>query len=132
MAPITIYDYSRLNLVSTILSKRSLKWFVEEGIADGWYDPRFPTVQGIMRRGMTVEALKLFMLEQGPSKNTNLQEWDKIWAINKGVIDPVTPRYTAIVNDTLARLVIENGPDAIYEEEHPLHPKNAQVGNKKV
>ena len=39
-----IYDYSRLNMVSTILSKRSLKWFVENGKADGWYDPRFPTV----------------------------------------------------------------------------------------
>jgi glutamyl/glutaminyl-tRNA synthetase len=41
---VEIYDYSRLNLVSTILSKRSLKWFVETGIADGWEDPRFPTV----------------------------------------------------------------------------------------
>lgn len=60
---VTIYDYSRLNLVSTILSKRSLKWFVETGFAEGWNDPRFPTVQGIMRRGFTVEALKNFMLE---------------------------------------------------------------------
>lgn len=60
---VTIYDYSRLNLVSTVLSKRSLKWFVEEGITDGWTDPRFPTVQGIMRRGLTVEALKIFMLD---------------------------------------------------------------------
>ena len=60
---VEIYDYSRLNLVSTVLSKRSLKWFVEEGIADGWEDPRFPTVQGIMRRGMTPDALKRFMLE---------------------------------------------------------------------
>ena len=41
---IEIYDYSRLNMVSTILSKRNLKWFVEQGIADGWTDPRFPTV----------------------------------------------------------------------------------------
>lgn len=80
---VALYDYSRLNLVSTVLSKRSLKWFVESGHADGWYDPRFPTVQGIMRRGLTVEALKLFMLEQGPSKNTNLMEWDKLWALNK-------------------------------------------------
>jgi glutamyl-tRNA synthetase len=69
---VTIYDYSRLNLVSTVLSKRSLKWFVESGHAEGWNDPRFPTVQGIMRRGLTVEAMKIFMLEQGPSKNTNL------------------------------------------------------------
>jgi glutamyl-tRNA synthetase len=60
---VTIYDYSRLNLVSTVLSKRSLKWFVEAGVAESWMDPRFPTVQGIMRRGLTVEALKQFMLE---------------------------------------------------------------------
>lgn len=80
---VIIYDYSRLNLVSTVLSKRSLKWFVESGHVDGWNDPRFPTVQGIMRRGLTVEAMKAFMLEQGPSKNTNLMEWDKLWASNK-------------------------------------------------
>ena len=41
---VEIYDYSRLNFVSTVLSKRNLKWFVDEGIADGWADPRFPTV----------------------------------------------------------------------------------------
>ena len=102
--------YSRLNLVSTILSKRSLKWFVEANIADGWYDPRFPTFQGIMRRGVTVEALKNFMLEQGPSKNTNLMEWDKLWAMNKDIIDPTTPRYTAIVKSNACLLHIENGP----------------------
>jgi len=94
-----IYDYSRLNLVSTILSKRSLKWFVDEGKVDGWTDPRFPTVQGIMRRGMSVAALTKFMLEQGPSKNTNLMEWDKIWAYNKDVIDPISPRYIFITKN---------------------------------
>ena len=51
------------------------------------------------------------MLEQGPSKNTNLMEWDKIWALNKQVIDPVAPRYTAIVKETAVKLVVENGPD---------------------
>ena len=60
---VEIWDYSRLNLVSTVLSKRKLKWFVDSGIADGWNDPRFPTVQGLMRRGLTKEALKEFMLE---------------------------------------------------------------------
>jgi len=39
-----IYDYSKLNMVSTVLSKRKLKWFVEQKLVDGWYDPRFPTV----------------------------------------------------------------------------------------
>ena len=63
LRPCVIYDFSKLQLVSTVLSKRKLKWFVEEGHVDGWNDPRFPTVQGIMRKGMTVEALKDFMLE---------------------------------------------------------------------
>ena len=58
-----MYEYSKLNMVSTVLSKRKLKWFVEEKLVDGWTDPRFPTVQGIMRRGMTVESLKQFMLD---------------------------------------------------------------------
>jgi glutamyl/glutaminyl-tRNA synthetase len=63
LRPCVIYDYSRLNLVSTILSKRSLKWFVDEAKVEGWTDPRFPTVQGIMRRCMSVAALTKFMLE---------------------------------------------------------------------
>ena len=129
---VEIYDYSRLNLVSCILSKRSLKWFVEEGIADGWEDPRFPTVQGIMRRGMVPSALKRFMMEQGPSKNTNLMEWDKIWAYNKEAIDPTAARYTAIVKETSTRLILNNGPEKTYAETHPLHPKIADLGNKAV
>lgn len=129
---VAIYDYSRLNLVSTILSKRSLKWFVEAGIAESWMDPRFPTVQGIMRRGLTVEALKLFMLEQGPSRNTNLMEWDKLWASNKDIIDPLTPRYTAIVKSTACRLFIENGPDVSEARSQALHQKNDLLGSKAV
>ena len=77
-----------------------MKWFVSEGIAEGWFDPRFPTVQGIMRRGMTPPALVKFMLEQGPSKNTNFMEWDKLWAYNKDFIDAGAARYMAIVTET--------------------------------
>ena len=129
---VEIYDYSRLNLVSTVLSKRNLKWFVDENIAEGWEDPRFPTVQGIMRRGMTPEALKRFMLEQGPSKNTNLMEWDKIWAYNKEAIDNTSARYTAIVKDTSAKIIIDNCPEGITAETHPLHGKNPELGSKAV
>ena len=100
-------------MVSTVLSKRTLGWFVSEGKADSWEDPRFPTVQGIMRRGMTVGAMKQFMLEQGPSKNSNLMEWDKIWAYNKKIIDDVSPRFTAIVKDSASKIVLTNGPDSV-------------------
>ena len=131
---VVIYGYSRLNLVSTILSKRSLKWFVEEGIADGWDDPRFPTVQGIMRRGMTTSALCQFMLEQGPSNNTNLMEWDKIWAINKKFIDPVSPRYTCINEESAVVITLDNFPngDAFDFKTQPRHQKNESLGTKQV
>lgn len=126
-----MYDFSKLNLVSTVLSKRKLKWFVEENIVDGWDDPRFPTVQGIMRKGMTVNALKDFMLDQGPSRNTTLMEWDKLWAVNKDLIDPVCPRYTAINKATACKLQLTGAPE-LEIKTVPLHPKNESVGVKPV
>ncbi|KAK1556065.1 hypothetical protein Q3G72_035372 [Acer saccharum] len=96
MRKVHIYEFSRLNMVYTLLSKRKLLMLVQNGKVDGWDDPRFPTVQGIVRRGLKVEALIQFILEQGASKNLNLMEWDKLWTINKKIIDPVCPRHTAV------------------------------------
>lgn len=132
MRPVVIYDFSKLNLNSTCLSKRKLKWFVENNHVSGWDDPRFPTIQGIMRRGMTQEALKQFMLDNGPSKNTVNMEWDKLWAVNKQILDPVVPRYTAIGKNTSVKLTIENGPSPPEARTQALHPKNASIGTKPV
>lgn len=103
---VKIQDFSRLNFVKTTLSKRKLNWFVDEGIVGGWDDPRFPTVRGIMRRGMTVVALTEFMLDQGPSKNSNLMEWDKIWATNRKIIDKECHRYTAVSQNNSCSLEV--------------------------
>lgn len=71
-------------------------------------DPRLPTVRGVMRHGMTVEGLKLFILAQGGSRSVVTMEWDKIWAFNKKVIDPIAPRYTALdTSKPLVRVFIE-------------------------
>lgn len=48
-------------------------------------DPRMPTVRGVLRRGMTVEGLKQFIIAQGSSRSVVFMEWDKIWAFNKKV-----------------------------------------------
>lgn len=125
-----IWEYSRLNMTNTVLSKRKLTWFVNNGLVEGWDDPRFPTVRGILRRGMTVKGLKEFIIAQGSSKAVVFMEWDKIWAFNKKVIDPIAPRHTALEKDVVPVLVA-----GVEGESHinvPLHPKNAEVGEKQV
>ncbi|XP_051676539.1 bifunctional glutamate/proline--tRNA ligase isoform X3 [Oryctolagus cuniculus] len=125
-----IWEYSRLNLNNTVLSKRKLTWFVNEGLVDGWDDPRFPTVRGVLRRGMTVEGLKQFIAAQGSSRSVVNMEWDKIWAFNKKVIDPVAPRYVALLKK---EVVSVNVPEAQEEmKEVSKHPKNPDVGLKPV
>ncbi|KAK6016479.1 putative glutamine--tRNA ligase, partial [Ostertagia ostertagi] len=117
-----IWSYARLNMTNTVMSKRKLTWFVNEGLVEGWDDPRFPTVRGVMRRGMTVEGLRQFIIAQGGSRSVVMMEWDKIWSFNKKVIDPVAPRYTALETTSLVPVFIST-PVVVEEVQVPLHPK---------
>lgn len=126
-----IYDYSRLNFINTTLSKRKLTWFVENGLVNGWDDPRFPTFRGTRRRGLLLETLIEFMLEQGPSKNTNLMEWDKLWALNKKNLDPISSRYVALSAEQNAVVIISNAEEVdMTANLIPLHQKNKMAGEK--
>uniref|UniRef100_A0A8C2Q2L4 Bifunctional glutamate/proline--tRNA ligase n=1 Tax=Cyprinus carpio TaxID=7962 RepID=A0A8C2Q2L4_CYPCA len=107
-----IWEYARLNLNNTVLSKRKLTWFVDQGYVDGWDDPRFPTVRGVLRRGMTVEGLKQFIAAQ------------------VCVIDPVSPRYTALLSSQFVPVCISEAKEEMKEV--AKHPKNADVGMKQV
>ncbi|XP_042379802.1 glutamate--tRNA ligase, cytoplasmic-like [Zingiber officinale] len=127
---VQIYEFSRLNMVYTLLSKRKLLWFVQNGKVDGWDDPRFPTVQGIVRRGLKIEALVQFILQQGASKNLNLMEWDKLWTINKKIIDPVCPRHTSVIEEKSVILILENGPEKPFVRIIPRHKKYEPAGQK--
>ncbi|CAK9167152.1 unnamed protein product [Ilex paraguariensis] len=127
---VLIYEFSRLNMVYTLLSKRKLLWFVQNGKVDGWDDPRFPTVQGIVRRGLKIEALVQFILEQGASKNLNLMEWDKLWTINKKIIDPVCSRHTAVIEERRVLLTLTNGPEEPFVRIIPRHKKYEGAGEK--
>ncbi|KAF7311442.1 Glutamate-tRNA ligase [Mycena kentingensis (nom. inval.)] len=125
-----IWDFSRLNFIYTLLSKRKLHWFVDQKLVQGWDDPRFPTVRGIRRRGLTIDALREFMLLQGPSQSAVSLEWDKIWAINKKVIDPVAPRFWAAAKANLVPVTLTNGPASPETKMFPKHKKNPEVGEK--
>ena len=127
---VEIWDFSRLNFIYTLLSKRKLHWFVDQNLVRGWDDPRFPTVRGVRRRGMTVEAIRQFMLLQGPSQLAVSLEWDQIWALNKKIIDPVAPRLWAVDKERLVTVHISGAPATDEVKTLPLHKKNPDVGNK--
>jgi len=124
-----IWEYSRLNMTHTVMSKRKLTQLVDEGIVDGWDDPRMPTVRGVLRRGLTIEGLKQFIIAQGGSRTVVVMEWDKLWAFNKKVIDPIAPRYTALEGQLVP--VHVNGQGAATTEVN-LHPKDPAVGQKTI
>ncbi|KRX87919.1 Bifunctional glutamate/proline--tRNA ligase [Trichinella pseudospiralis] len=125
-----IYEYSRLNLMNTVMSKRKLTWLVNEGIVEGWDDPRLPTVRGVLRRGMTVEGLKQFIVAQGSSRSVVMMDWNKLWAFNRKVIDPIAPRYTALLKDSLVAVCI----DEVHPHEKSVskHPKNSNIAGEKI
>lgn len=125
-----IYEYSRLNMMNTVLSKRKLTWFVEQGIVDGWDDPRMPTVRGVLRRGMTVEGLKQFIVAQGSSRSVVMMEWDKIWAFNRKVIDPVAHRYNAVESEKAVPVFIEGASSQTLCVSK--HPKDPSLGTRQV
>uniref|UniRef100_A0AC34R474 Glutamate--tRNA ligase n=1 Tax=Panagrolaimus sp. JU765 TaxID=591449 RepID=A0AC34R474_9BILA len=124
-----IWEYARLNMTHTVMSKRKLTQLVDEGIVEGWDDPRLPTVRGIMRRGLTVEGLKQFILAQGGSRSVVVMEWDKLWAFNKKIIDAIAPRYTALEGKLVP--VTVNGQENSTAEVN-LHPKDAGIGQKTI
>ncbi|XP_025192197.1 bifunctional glutamate/proline--tRNA ligase-like, partial [Melanaphis sacchari] len=104
-------------------------------------DPRMPTVRGVLRRGMQVEALKQFIVAQGSSRTVTAMQWDKIWSLNRSIIDSIAPRHTTLLLSNLNKenailsyqpveVVVENVEKPYKIENVPRHPKNPQLGLK--
>ena len=125
------WDFARMNFIRTLLSKRKLTKFVDEGVVWGWDDPRMPTVRGIRRRGCTIEGLREFILKQGPSRNIVNLDWTLFWATNKKYIDPLAARYTAIESQKAVECTVVGARANPYSEDKPLHARY-DLGSKKV
>jgi len=89
--------------------------FIELGIVSSWDDPRFPTIQGLCRRGLKLKALKDFIIDIGNSIHSVLMDVNKLWSFNKQFIDTLIPRYSFVKQEGVVEVIIEDMPD-VYEE----------------
>ena len=125
-------DYSRLNMEYTVMSKRKLTELVRHNVVMGWDDPRFPTVQGLARKGLAAEALRQFVEVQGMSKVINVMEWSKLWAINSKILDPIAKRYTAVSATHSCVCTIANFDGNVRTDQKLWHKKNPSLGEKPI
>ncbi len=124
-------EFSRLNVNYTVMSKRKLMTLVQEGLVDGWDDPRLPTLQGIRRRGYTPAALRAFVERLGLSKQNSLIDFSVLESAVREDLDASAQRRMAVLDPV--RLVLTNLADD--HEEHivfPNHPKDESAGQREV
>ena len=123
------YEFARLNLTYTVLSKRKLMQLVEEGHVDGWDDPRLPTLAGARRRGFTPEAVRAFAERIGISKSDSWIDMGVLEDCVRNHLNEVAPRRIAVLDPV--KLVIDNYPDGQTGQcEAPNHPQNPALGTR--
>ncbi|MFD3157296.1 glutamine--tRNA ligase/YqeY domain fusion protein [Haloimpatiens sp. FM7330] len=106
-------EFARLNMTNTVMSKRKLKQLVDEGIVDGWDDPRMPTVCGLRRRGYTTEAIRNFCTEIGVAKSNSLVDSQMLEYFIREDLRLKTPSAMAVIEPL--KLVITNYPEGQTE-----------------
>lgn len=106
-------EFARLNLTNTVMSKRKLKQLVDEGVTDGWDDPRMPTISGFRRRGYTADAIRKFCSEIGVSKADSKVDSQMLDFFVREDLQTKAPLAMGILNPL--KLVITNYPEGQTE-----------------
>ncbi|EQA15253.1 glutamine--tRNA ligase [Glaesserella parasuis 174] len=123
------YEFSRLNLEGTLTSKRKLLKLVNDGIVDGWNDPRMPTISGLRRRGYTPASIREFCRRIGVTKQDNVVEYSALESCIRDDLNTNAPRAMAVINPV--KVVIEN-----FEGEEwltaPNHPNREELGSREL
>ncbi|MEI9599129.1 glutamine--tRNA ligase [Moellerella wisconsensis] len=124
------YEFSRLNLEYTVMSKRKLNQLVTEKVVDGWDDPRMPTVSGLRRRGYTAASIREFCQRIGVTKQDNNVEMASLESCIRDDLNENAPRAMAVIDPV--RLVIENMPEGEEILTMPNHPNKPEMGTRQV
>lgn len=125
------YEFARLNLTNTVMSKRKLKLFVDEKIVDGWDDPRMPTISGLRRKGYTPEAIRSFCREIGVSRAFSTVDEQMLEHFIREDLKLKAPRTMAVLKPL--KVVVTNYPEGQVEWlDAEINPENEEMGNRKI
>ncbi len=124
-------EFSRLNLQYAITSKRKLTRLVEDGLVEGWNDPRMSTISGMRRRGYPAAAIREFCERIGVTKSANSVEMEILDACIRENLNENSPRAMAVLNPV--KVIITNYPEGKVEElTAPKHPQKEEMGTRIV
>ncbi|MFZ3590570.1 glutamine--tRNA ligase/YqeY domain fusion protein [Bacillus sp. DJP31] len=124
-------EFGRLNITNAVMSKRKLKLLVDEGIVDGWDDPRMPTISGLRRRGYTPEAIRAFVRETGVSKGSGTVDSQMLDHFIREDLKLKAPRTMGVVRPL--KVVITNYPEGQVEMlEAEVNPENPEMGTRQI
>lgn len=122
-------EFARLNLSSTVMSKRRLLRLVEEGVVDGWDDPRMPTIAGLRRRGYTPESIIDFNDRVGLAKRNNVIDVSLLEFAIRNHLNKIAPRVMAVLRPL--KVVITNYPEGKSEELETINnPEDESMGSR--
>jgi glutaminyl-tRNA synthetase len=125
------YEFDRLSLTYTLLSKRKLLKLVQEKLVSGWDDPRMPTLSGIRRRGYTPEALRNFCATIGVSKTNGTLELAMLEHFVREDLNKRAPRVMAVLRPL--KVVIDNYPEGQVEQMEAVNnPEDESAGKRQV
>ncbi len=125
------YEFARLNITNTVMSKRNLKRLVDEGVVEGWDDPRMPTISGLRRKGYTPEALRTFCREIGVAKNNSIVDERNLEFFIREDLKLKAPRTMAVLDPL--KVVITNYPEGQVEWlEAENNAENEEMGKRQI
>ncbi|WP_394241817.1 glutamine--tRNA ligase [Vibrio astriarenae] len=125
------YEFSRLNLEYTVMSKRKLNQLVTENLVQGWDDPRMPTISGLRRRGFTPGSIREFCKRIGVTKQENMIEFGSLESCIRDDLNENAPRAMAVLDPV--KIVIENYEEGKVENLTVAnHPNKPEMGEREV